>query len=160
MLEICSVVTDEDVDLVKGLLGEYVASWFEFDGPVHEKEVAAHHRQLRNLGEYFGPPDGCLLLARYQGEAAGCAALRKLSDEVCEMKRLYVRPGFRGLKVGRKLAEAVIEQAKKIGYRQMRIHTVSAWKAANGLYRSLGFDEIEAYEYTPCEDSVFMELQL
>jgi GNAT superfamily N-acetyltransferase len=160
MLRIHSVETDEDVDLTKGLLEGYLASWFEFDGPIHEKEVEAFQHQLRNLADHFGPPDGYLLLARYGEEVAGCVALKKLSNDVCEMKRLYVRTEFRGLKIGRQLAEAIIEQAKKIGCRQMLIHTISAMKEANGLYRSLGFAEIEPYEYSPREDAVFMELKL
>ena len=135
-------------------------SWFEFEGPAHEKEFEAAMRQMGNLLESFGPPDGCLLLAEYKKEAAGCVALKKLGDGVCEMKRLYVRPKFRGLKIGRKLAEAVIREAGRIGYKQMRIHTISAMKEANGLYKSLGFTEIDAYEYSPRDDAVFLELKL
>ncbi len=160
MLKIYPAKTDEEIELVKGLLEEYVASWFEDDGPVHIKEVEAHKHQMNNLGEYFGPPDGGLLLAKYQKASAGCVALKKLSNGVCEMKRLYVKPQYRALKIGRKLAEAIIEQARRIGYRQMQIHTITAMKEANGLYKSLGFIEIEPYEYSPREDAVFLELKL
>ena len=161
MLKIYPVETDKDLEIVKGLLEEYVASWFEDGGPVHIKEVEAHKHQMGNLGEYFGPPDGCLLLGKYEKEVAGCVALRKLSDNTCEMKRLYVKPKFRGLKIGRNLANAVIAQAQKIGYRHMRIHTVTVFEQANGLYKSLGFNEIDPYEYTPRkEDAVFLELKL
>ncbi|MHC4396617.1 MAG: GNAT family N-acetyltransferase [Planctomycetota bacterium] len=160
MLKIFPVETDEDLEIVKGLLEEYVASWFEDDGPVHIKEVEAHKHQMNNPGEYFGPPDGCLLVAKDKKEPAGCVALRKLSDETCEMKRLYVKPEFRGLKIGRNLANAVIAHARKIGYKHMRIHTITAFEQANRLYKSLGFNEIDPYEYTPREDAVFMELKL
>ena len=149
MLKIFQVKTDEDIEVVKGLLEEYVASWFEFDEPVHEKEFEKARSQMKNLFNYFGPPDGCLLLAKYEGQAAGCVALERLSDSVCQMKRLYVTPKFRGLKIGRKLAEHVIEQAQRIGYEQMRIHTITALERANRLYKSLGFT-----------DSVFMEVKL
>ncbi len=160
MLKIYPVETEEDLEIVKGLLEEYLASMLELDGPAHIKEVEAHKHQMNNLGEYFGPPDGCLLVAKYKKESAGCVALRKLSDDTCEMKRLYVRPKFRGLKIGRNLANAVIAQARKIGYKHMRIHTISALEQANRLYKSLGFNEIDPYEYTPREDAVFMELKL
>jgi GNAT superfamily N-acetyltransferase len=160
MLEIYLAETEKDLEIVKGLLEEYTASLFELDGPVHIKEFEAHKRQMNNPGEYFGPPDGCLLVAKHKKEPAGCVALRKLSDNTCEMKRLYVRPKFRGLKIGRNLADAVIAQARKIGYKHMRIHTLSALEQANRLYESLGLNEIDPYEYTPREDAVFMELKL
>jgi ribosomal protein S18 acetylase RimI-like enzyme len=160
MLKIFPVKTDEDVEIVKGLLEEYVASWSEVGGPAHEKEVEKARRQMENLLNDFGPPAGCLLFARYGGEAAGCVALEKLNNSVCQMKRLYVRDNFRGLKIGRKLAETVIEQARKIGYKYMRIHTINILEPANRLYKSLGFNEIDPYEYTPRDDSVFMELKL
>ena len=110
MLTIYPVETDKDLEIVKELLEEYVASWFEDGGPVHIREVEAHKHQMNNPGECFGPPDGCLLLAKYKKESAGCVALRKLSDDTCEMKRLYVTSEFRGLKIGRNLANAVIAQ--------------------------------------------------
>ncbi len=160
MLTIYPAKTNEDFEIVKGLLEEYVVTWFEDDGPVHLKEVEAHKQQMNNLGKYFGPPDGCLLIAQYKEEYAGCVALRKLGEGTCEMKRLYVRPEFRGRKIGRNLAKSVIEQARKIGYEGMRIHTISALKEANGLYESLGFSKIDLYEDTPREDAVFMELKL
>ncbi len=160
MIEIILAETDEDIEIVKELLEEYVASWFKEDGPVHIEEVEAHKCQMKNLCEYFGPPDGCLLVAKDKKGSAGCVALRKLSDGTCEMKRLYVKPEFRGLKIGKKLAERVIEQARKIGYERMRIHTISVMKEANGLYESLGFAEIESYEDSPRDDAVFMELKL
>lgn len=160
MLTIAPAETDEDIEHVKKLLEEYVASWFEFDGPVHKKEVQKARSQMENLLSYFGSAKGCLLLARYGEAAAGCVALEKLNDNVCQMKRLYVKPEFRGLKIGRKLAERVIEQACKIGYGRMRIHTIAALERANRLYESLGFTEISPYEDSPREDAVFMELKL
>ena len=160
MIKIYPAKTNEDLKMLKILLEEYVASWSDDDGPVHVKEVEAHNQQMNNLAEYFGPPDGCLLLAKYNNESAGCVALRKLNDKTCEMKRLYVKPKLRGLKVGRDLANAVIECAKKIGYTYMRIHTITPLVQANNLYKSLGFKQIDPYEHTPRQDSVFMELKL
>jgi putative acetyltransferase len=160
MLRIYPVKTSEDLKAAKGLLEEYLMYILGLDGHVHTKEVEAHKHQMNNLGEYFRPPEGCLLVAKYKEEPAGCVALRKLSDETCEMKRLYVRPKFRGLKIGRDLANTVIAQARKIGYQHMRIHTIRALEQANRLYKWLGFNETDPYEYTPREDAVFMELKL
>jgi ribosomal protein S18 acetylase RimI-like enzyme len=149
----------ENLETVRGLLEGY-AGGPESEGYVFPEESQAFREQLADLPGCFAPPEGRLLIATYRGEPAGCVALRKLSNGVCEMKRLYVRPDFRGRKVGRKLTEVMIAQAGKIGYGRMRIHTVSSMKEAYGLYRSLGFAEIEPYEYSPYEDVMVMELQL
>jgi ribosomal protein S18 acetylase RimI-like enzyme len=159
MLQIFQAETDKDIELVRGLLGEYLA-WMESKKWISSEESQAFEEQLANLPNSFAPPDGCLMLAMYRGEVAGCVALRKLNDTVCEMKRLYVKSSLRGLEVGRKLAEAVITKAQKIGYARMRVHTLQMMKAANTLYRSMGFGEIDPYEENVIEGGVFMELKL
>ena len=159
MLEIAQAVTARNIELVRGLLEEYGA-WGVAEGIAFPEEYKAFQEQLSNLPDGFAPPDGRLLVAIYQGRAAGCVALRKLSDGVCEMKRLYVRTKFRRLGIGKALAQAVIEQARGIGYTRMRLDTVSSMEAARALYVSLGFKEIEAYRYNPLEGAVFMELSL
>ena len=109
-------------------------------------------------GDYIAP-DGCLLLAENHGEVAGCIALRKLGDGTCEMKRLYVRPQYRGANIGRALAEAVIQYARRAGYARMRLDTLPKLEAALSLYKSLGFKEIAPYHEYPFQ-AVFMELSL
>ena len=100
-------------------------------------------QELAGLPGDYAPPYGRLLLAEYQTEPAGCVALHKLDDETCEMKRLYLRPKFRGKGLGRALAQAVIAEACRIGYRRMRLDTVEpVMKGAVALYRELGFKEI------------------
>jgi putative acetyltransferase len=117
--------------------------------------------ELKSLPGAYGPPSGRLLLARSSGHAAGCVALRKLEAGICEMKRLYVRPGDRGSGLGRMLVERVIAEARTIGYERMRLDTVeSAMRDAIALYRRMGFREIAPYSVIPIEDALWMELLL
>ncbi|MGD1213564.1 MAG: GNAT family N-acetyltransferase [Terriglobales bacterium] len=117
--------------------------------------------ELKNLPGAYGPPSGRLLLARYAGRSAGCVALRKLEAGICEMKRLYVRPGDRGRGLGRMLVECVIAEARAIGYERMRLDTIeSAMKDAVALYRRMGFQEIAPYSAIPIESALWMELLL
>lgn len=118
-------------------------------------------KELAGLPGDYAPPDGRLLLAEYRGQLAGCVALHRIDSEVCEMKRLYLRPQLRGKGVGRALAEAVIAEARAIGYRKMRLDTVEpVMPNAVALYRRLGFVEIEPYRENPIAGTLYMELAL
>jgi len=117
--------------------------------------------EVKNLPGAYGPPHGVLLLAHCGDHAAGCIALRKLDTEICEMKRLYVRPGDRGLGLGRMLVERLISEARLLGYTRMRLDTVgSAMQDAVALYRRMGFREISPYSSIPIESALWMELVL
>ena len=116
--------------------------------------------ELDGLPGAYAPPDGRLLLAIDSDRAVGCVAIRKLEDGICEMKRLYVKSAYRGQGLGRRLAEAVIAEARAIGYGKMRLDSLTSLTEAAGLYRSLGFVEISPYRYNPLPDAVFMELLL
>src|SRR5208337_4891662 len=118
-------------------------------------------KELAGLPGDYAPPDGRLLLAEYDGQLAGCVALHKLETGICEMKRIYLRPQFRGKGVGRALAEHVIAEARQIGYRRMRLDTVEpVMKDAVAMYRKLGFNQIEPYRSNPMAGAMYMELEL
>jgi ribosomal protein S18 acetylase RimI-like enzyme len=154
MPEIVNVTNGEDLALIRALFLEYSQSLGV------DLSFQNFNEELKNLPGKYAPPDGCLLLARHGGKTAGCVALRKLEDGVCEMKRLYVLPEFHGLGWGRRLAERVIKEAREIGYQKMRLDTLATMTAAQKLYRALGFVEIEAYRFNPEPGAVFMELDM
>ena len=117
--------------------------------------------ELAGLPGDYAPPEGRLLVAEYEGQLAGCVALYKLQDEICEMKRLYLRPAFRGKGLGRVLADRIIAEARQIGYRRMRLDTVEpVMQDAVAMYRKLGFKEIDAYRPNPNAGTLYMELEL
>jgi putative acetyltransferase len=118
--------------------------------------------ELRDLPGKYEPPAGRLLLVACDGRAAGMIALRPVEENgVCEMKRLYVRPEFRGQALGRALAEELITQARLIGYRRMRLDTIQGkMDRAIDLYRMLGFREIPPYYSSPVKETLFLELDL
>ena len=118
-------------------------------------------QELANLPGDYAPPEGRLLLAEYAGQIAACVALRKLEDNICEMKRLYLRPQFRGKGLGRILADRIIAEAREIGYGRMRLDTVEpVMQDAVAMYRKLGFREIAPYRKNPIAGALYMELLL
>jgi ribosomal protein S18 acetylase RimI-like enzyme len=116
--------------------------------------------ELNSLPGAYTPPTGCLLLAISDQEFAGCVALRQLEKNICEMKRLFVRPQWRGTKLGRILAETIIQRARDSGYQFMRLDTLPSMDRARKLYSSLGFYEIEPYRFNPIAGTSFMEVKL
>jgi putative acetyltransferase len=117
-------------------------------------------QELANLPGDYAPPDGRLLLATEDDQVAGCIAMRKLGPGICEMKRLFVCPAYRGTGLGRVMVNAIIDEARKLGYTHMRLDTLPGrMDKAIALYRSIGFVEIEPY-YESVEGAKFMELDL
>lgn len=150
-----NVESVEDIAQVRELFLEYAQSLgFSLCFQSFESELA-------ELPGKYAPPDGRLFLARCDSRPAGCAALRKLEENICEMKRLYVRAEFRGLGVGRELADRVISEARSIGYRAMRLDTVEpVMRDAVRMYRRIGFKEIPPYCANPMAGALYMELKL
>ncbi len=118
-------------------------------------------QELAELPGDYAPPEGRLLLAEYEGQIAGCVALHQIDAGICEMKRLYLRPPFRGKGLGRALAEYLIAEARQMGYRRMRLDTVEpVMKDAVAMYRAMGFHEITPYRPNPMAGTLYMELDL
>jgi putative acetyltransferase len=156
MLTMMEAETAEAVATARQLIEEY-AAWLEF-----KLCFQGFEDEMRSLPGKYAPPAGRLLLALWNGNPAGVIALRPLEESgLCEMKRLYVRPEFRGHNIGRLLAERIIREAAEIGYSRMRLDTVAGkMDSAIAMYRELGFKETDPYYQTPVGHTLFMELTL
>jgi len=155
LMEIIQAHSANDISHARELFKEYEA-WLEVDLCFQSFE-----KELAELPGKYAPPDGRLLLAIDNGKVAGCAAVRKIDDGICEIKRLFVRDESRGRGLGRKLAEAIIREARQIGYERMRLDTLPPkMNGAIALYRSLGFKEIAPYYDNPVPGAKVMELDL
>ena len=118
-------------------------------------------KELETINSQYNEPDGALLLCLIDGEiAVGCAGVRKFSEGIAELKRLYVRPGYRNLKIGKQLLESAVAATKKLNYEFIRLDTVPGQTKAQSLYHYLGFYEIEPYRYSPIEGTIFFEKKL
>ena len=155
-IQAMAVMIERDplTDEVRALLREYADS-LSFDLGFQGFEA-----ELARLPGPYAFPDGALLLARVDGEPAGCVALRRIEGTTAELKRLFVRPSHRGFGLGRELTETAIAVARELGYEQIRLDTAPEMGAAQELYRSLGFREIEPYRENPIDGARYLELDL
>ena len=155
VIDFVQASSDDDIARARGLFREY-ETWIQTDLCFQSFE-----QELAELPGKYAPPEGRLLLAFQDGQLAGCVALRKIGEGVCEMKRLFVRPDFHGKGLGRRLIDQVVREGREIGYQRMRLDTLPPrMNKAIELYRRLGFKEIEPYYENPVPGALFMELQL
>lgn len=146
---------------IRILFSEYTKMLIEGDSSFQKYlELQNYDEELEHLEKKYGLPDGRLYLAFYHGELAGCIGLRKIDERNCEMKRLYVRPAFRGKKIGSKLIQQIIKDAKEIGYSYMLLDTLPFLKSAINMYETIGFYEIPSYNDSPMTTSIYMKLDL
>ncbi len=116
--------------------------------------------ELSSLSQKYGPPDGTIILAYMDGRAVGCAALRRLTGDICEMKRLYLRDSCRGMGLGKMLVNRILEEAAAKKYRLIRLDTLPAMDKAQKLYEAFGFYDIEPYVYNPIQGARYLEKEL
>lgn len=146
--------TEEDFETGKILFTEYAAS-LGVDLSFQNFET-----ELNTINKQYSKPAGGLLLAFINGVAAACAGVRKLAEETAELKRMYVKPGYRGYRLGAGLLQRSLELAKELGYEKIRLDTLQNMTRAKELYTSFGFYEIPSYRFNPLEGTVYMEKQL
>jgi ribosomal protein S18 acetylase RimI-like enzyme len=154
MTQIIQAQTQDHFEWVRRLFQQY-ADFLGLD-----LEFQGFSQELANLPGDYSAPQGCILMAVRAAEFVGCVGLRPLEDSICEMKRLFVRPGFRGRKIGRALAQAIIDEARTRGYARMRLDTIESMTEAKQLYRSLGFRPIKPYRFNPLDNPTYFELDL
>lgn len=148
-------------DEVRELFGEYTDMLIEGDPKFKEYlQIQNYDKELEDLQYKYGSPYGRLYLVYWNENLAGCIGLRKISDSICEMKRLYVRPDFRKNGIGDYLVKRIIEDAKEIGYKKMRLDTLPFLTSAEKLYRKNGFYDIPCYNNSPMHSSIYMQLDL
>jgi len=146
---------------IKLLFSEYTDILIEGDLSFKEYlEIQNYDDELKHLEKKYGLPYGRLYLVYYNNEVAGCIGLKKIDKKNCEMKRLYVRPKFRGKQIGEQLIEKIIKAAKEIGYSYMLLDTLPFLKGAIYLYKKYGFYEIASYNNSPMDTSIYMKLDL
>lgn len=143
------------------LFREYTRMLVELD-PEFQKSLDEQNydEELEHLEDKYGLPGGRLYLAWQDGELAGCVGMKKLDDKTGELKRLYVRPSFRGQHLGRELVERIIEDARSLGYSRLMLDTMPELVSARHMYENMGFKVTERYNNSPLDTTIFMEYRL
>ena len=157
-LELGLATSPSELDTARALFTEYAA------GLQHDLCFQGFDSELKDLPGDYAAPRGSLLLARCEGQWAGCCALRPLDSSdyanACEMKRLYVRQAFRGLGIGRALAEAILDMARQAGYSCVLLDTLDDMESARAMYVDLGFEEIPPYYHNPIAGAHYLRVEL
>ena len=145
---------DYDIEQAKNLLREYI-EWINID-------LSFQHisDELASFPSPYEPPDGAFIVAKDGSQVIGGVGMKRIGTDICEMKRLFVKDEYKAQRIGKRLIEAIIEEARLKGYKRMRLDTLEKMKKAQLLYRQFGFYEIEKYVENPIEGTVFMEKRL
>ncbi len=148
-------------DEIRELFAEYMDMLLEGDPTfAGYLTIQNYDDELKDLSQKYGLPDGRLYLAYWNGEVAGSIALRKIDDENCELKRMYIKPAFRRKGIAKTLVHQLIADARKIGYRYMLLDTLPFLQTAIRMYKNIGFYEIDQYNNSPMDTSIYMQLDL
>lgn len=151
----------KSIEKIKELFKEYTDMLVKEDEDFAKYlKLQDYDSELENLDIKYGPPKGRLYLATVEGEVAGCIALKYIDEKTCELKRLYVKPEFRGNKIADALVDQIIDDAKKIGYKKIQLDTLPFLKSAIHLYERYGFYEILPYNNSPMKKSLYYRLDL
>ncbi len=153
-MKVVKVTTEQQLKIAAELFREY-QTFLDVDLCFQGFE-----QELATLPGKYSEPGGAIYLAQNNDQTVGCVAVRPIKDDICEMKRLYVRDKFRGFSAGRLLAERVISKAKQLGYKRMQLDTLKRLESAVALYKKLGFVEIHPYYENPLDEVVYWELDL
>lgn len=151
----------KSIEKIKELFKEYTDMLVKEDEDFAKYlKLQDYESELENLNIKYGPPKGRLYLATVEGEVAGCIALKYVDEKTCELKRLYVKPEFRGNQIAESLVNQIIDDAKKIGYKKIQLDTLPFLKSAIHLYERYGFYEILPYNNSPMKKSLYYRLDL
>lgn len=160
-MEIEIVSAYERAEEVRGLFSEYMKMLVDNDPSFKEYlEIQQYDKELEDFEAKYGMPDGRMYVLYYCGKLAGCIALRKIDNSNCELKRLYIKPEFRGNGLGRMLVERLISDAREIGYKYMLLDTLPFLRTAIRMYKNIGFYEIEKYNNSPMDTTIYMRFDL
>ena len=154
MITLQTVTNKDHVAQARVLFREYAGT------RRNDPALVSFSEEISNLPGNYAPPDGSIILAYSDGKPAGCVAVHKLEDHICEMKRLYVPPKFRGRGIGKYLVIALIRRAKNMGYTRMRLDSIPSMKTAQALYESIGFYEIPDYKHNPNKGTKYYEIDV
>lgn len=159
MLEI--IPAYDRIDEIRELFREYTALLVSLDPDfAHYLEIQNYDEEQRDPGEKYREPEGRLYIAVYEGRTAGCIAMKALDKNRAEMKRLYVRPDYRGKGIASALVKRILEDASELGYTSIYLDTLSSLTDAVRLYQKMGFERIESYNESPCKSTLFFRKKL
>ncbi len=153
-MNIVTARTPEHYQIAIGLFSEYAR------GLGIDLSFQNFEKELETIPQMYGPPEGELFLIENNGDFTGCAAIRKLNHSTCELKRMYIQPQYRGLKLGKQLMDVALQTAVNLGYEYMKLDSLRRLTPALKLYQKYGFQEIEPYNFNPEDDVVYFERKL